>query len=69
MTPRPYSSDDAAREAIHTQLDRSLVVEAAAGTGKTTELVNRIVAVLRTGPAHVSTRSLRSPSRTRPPAN
>jgi ATP-dependent exoDNAse (exonuclease V) beta subunit len=38
---------------IATALDRSLCVEAAAGTGKTTELVNRIVAVLRSGLATI----------------
>jgi ATP-dependent helicase/nuclease subunit A len=36
-------SDAAARRAIATTFDETLVVEAAAGTGKTTELVNRIV--------------------------
>src|SRR6266545_1296053 len=41
--------DDAdARRAISGDLDQTLVVEAAAGTGKTTELVNRIVRVLAT---------------------
>ena len=35
--------------AIREDLDATLVVEAAAGTGKTTELVARIVAVIRTG--------------------
>ena len=47
MTPAAHpSSDDAARVLIRTSLDESLVVEASAGTGKTTELVHRIVAVL-----------------------
>ena len=41
--------DDAARERIRTSLGESLIVEAAAGTGKTTELVGRIVAVLASG--------------------
>src|SRR5437660_1422247 len=41
--------DHKAREAIRTALDKSLVVEAAAGTGKTTELVERMVAVLSAG--------------------
>ena len=36
-------ADDAARKAIATALDDTLVVEAAAGTGKATELVGRIV--------------------------
>jgi ATP-dependent exoDNAse (exonuclease V) beta subunit len=47
------SGDEAARAAIRADLDRNVVVEAAAGTGKTTELVNRIVAVLRSGRATV----------------
>ena len=37
------------RAAIAGDLDETLFVEAAAGTGKTTELVRRIVAVIRTG--------------------
>src|SRR5205814_3339891 len=41
--------DAAARKRIRESLDESLIVEAAAGTGKTTELIQRIVAVLRTG--------------------
>jgi len=41
--------DHKAREAIRTALDKTLVVEAAAGTGKTTELVERMVAVLSAG--------------------
>lgn len=46
-------SDEAARERIRTSLDETLVVEAAAGTGKTTELVLRIVRVLASGAASV----------------
>jgi len=34
------------RELIATELDQTLIVEAAAGTGKTTELVGRIVALI-----------------------
>jgi ATP-dependent exoDNAse (exonuclease V) beta subunit len=45
--------DARAREAIATDLDSTFVVEAAAGTGKTTELVRRIVRVLATGKASV----------------
>src|SRR5688572_13301604 len=44
-------SDAGARRAISEALDETLVVEAAAGTGKTTELVNRLVRVLATGRA------------------
>ena len=42
-------ADAAARERIRGDLDATLVVEAAAGTGKTTELVARIVALVRSG--------------------
>jgi len=41
--------DESARQRIRTSLDESLIVEAAAGTGKTSELVQRIVNVIRTG--------------------
>src|SRR6185436_15704027 len=47
----PGANDDLARRAIVEDLDDTLVVEAAAGTGKTTELVNRILRVLATGRA------------------
>jgi len=46
-------ADAAARNAIQTDLARNLVVEAAAGTGKTTALVRRIVAVLQAGRTRV----------------
>ena len=46
----PDQGDAAARQAIARDLDDTLVVEAAAGTGKTTELVKRILAVLARGP-------------------
>ena len=42
-----------ARCVIADALDETLVVEAAAGTGKTTELVKRILRVLATGRATV----------------
>ena len=45
--------DGTERERIRTSLDESLFVEAAAGTGKTSELVTRIVNVLATGGARV----------------
>ena len=41
--------DAPARERIRQSLDESLLVEAAAGTGKTTELVRRVVAVIADG--------------------
>ena len=46
-------ADDEAREAIVNDLDSTLVVEAAAGTGKTTALVKRILRILSTGRAEV----------------
>ncbi|HSC28080.1 MAG TPA: UvrD-helicase domain-containing protein [Vicinamibacterales bacterium] len=45
--------DQDARDAIANDLDSTLVVEAAAGTGKTTELVRRILGILRTGRARI----------------
>src|SRR5215471_2680635 len=47
-------ADQADREQIATALDDTLIVEAAAGTGKTTELVRRIVRVIETGRAEVT---------------
>ena len=45
--------DAAARERIRSSLDESLLVEAGAGTGKTTVLVARLVEVLRSGHATI----------------
>jgi ATP-dependent helicase/nuclease subunit A len=42
-------NDQRVRERIRADLGTTLVIEAAAGTGKTTELVNRIVAVIASG--------------------
>ena len=47
------AGDEAARIRIRQSLDESLLVEASAGTGKTTELTNRIVNLLATGKAEV----------------
>ena len=49
--PTDQYADQQARAAIDEALDETLIVEAAAGTGKTTALVNRIVRVLATGRA------------------
>jgi ATP-dependent exoDNAse (exonuclease V) beta subunit len=49
VTGRDRLVDAPERERIRTSLDESLVVEAAAGTGKTTELVKRLVNVLASG--------------------
>lgn len=45
----PANPDAEARHLIATALDDTLVVEAAAGTGKTTELVGRVVRILAEG--------------------
>lgn len=47
------TGDDESRRRIRESLDESLIVEASAGTGKTTELVHRIVAVLERGLATI----------------
>ena len=41
--------DQQARDRIEAALDRNLLVEAGAGSGKTTALVGRMVALLRQG--------------------
>ena len=69
MTVSLLPSDADARAAIRDDLDETLVVEAAAGTGKTTELVNRILRVLATGRGDDGRRSSRSRSRRRRPAS
>ena len=51
--PRLQYDDDGARVRIRSSLGESLIVEAAAGTGKTTEMVWRIVAVLAQGLAEI----------------
>ena len=53
MTMVVDRSDDDARRVIRESIDDTVIVEAAAGTGKTTELVNRILAVIREGRAEV----------------
>ena len=51
MTPalEPKTKDAAVRERIRNSLGESMIVEASAGTGKTSELVKRIVRVLASG--------------------
>jgi len=46
---QPVPPDQDRRDLIETVLDRNMLVEAAAGTGKTTCLLNRMLALLRTG--------------------
>src|SRR4029079_5149254 len=47
-------SDQSGRDSIATDLDVSMMVEAAAGTGKTTSLVTRAVRLIRTGRCSIS---------------
>ena len=47
----PKLADQTARDRIRNDLDTTLVVEAAAGTGKTSELVRRVISVLKSGRA------------------
>jgi ATP-dependent helicase/nuclease subunit A len=47
MQPKIFLADEAEREIARNDLDRSLAVEAGAGTGKTTLLVDRILSLLR----------------------
>src|SRR5258708_13227405 len=54
MNPAAYpasypDTDEGARRRIRESIGESLIVEASAGTGKTTALVERIVAVLKAG--------------------
>ena len=58
MTGRRATADAEDRVRIHGDLDRSYVVEAAAGTGKTTELVARIINVLASGHAGATVDSI-----------
>ncbi len=53
MSSQPNLVDGAQREEITTNLDESFLVEAAAGTGKTTVLVHRLVALLQSGKVEV----------------
>jgi ATP-dependent exoDNAse (exonuclease V) beta subunit len=46
-------TDQEDRDRIVTLLDETLIVEAAAGTGKTTELVRRIIMILESGRARI----------------
>ena len=50
-TLQTLPSDHAARQAIRERLDDNMVVEAGAGTGKTTSLIGRVLALVTTGRA------------------
>ena len=47
--------DQAQRQCIVEQLDKTMLVEAAAGTGKTTSMLDRMVALLRQGKCRIHT--------------
>lgn len=47
------SQDDNTRRRIESELNKNFIVEAAAGTGKTTSLVNRMVALIETGTCRI----------------
>ncbi len=49
MIMSPASTDDATRVAIRGELQRNIFVEAGAGTGKTTSLVSRLMALIESG--------------------
>lgn len=53
MIPGARFADESARRRIRESLHESLMVEASAGTGKTTELVERIVNLLERGAASI----------------
>ncbi len=55
MSGNPHSAppDQAQRELIDRELERCLLVEAAAGTGKTTKMVDRLLALLAAGVCRV----------------
>lgn len=55
LAPKKILADEEARRRIANDLDVTLVVEAAAGTGKTTALVGRIMALLASGKGRLST--------------
>jgi ATP-dependent helicase/nuclease subunit A len=52
-SPPPGPPDQAARERITTELDTTLFVEAGAGSGKTSALVNRVLALVTGGHAEL----------------
>ena len=48
-------NDDQSRQFILTDLDSNMMVEAAAGTGKTTSIVGRMVNLIATGKSEITT--------------
>jgi len=53
LTERETPVDRIERERIRTDLDTTLLVEAGAGSGKTTSLVERLASIIRTGKAEI----------------
>jgi len=62
-----HPADQAARDRARTQHGTSFVLEAGAGTGKTTLLVDRIESLVRTGRARLDEIAAVTSRRTRPP--
>ncbi|MDQ6944775.1 MAG: UvrD-helicase domain-containing protein, partial [Actinomycetota bacterium] len=54
VSDRPAPPDQAGRDRIASDLDTTLFVEAGAGSGKTTALVTRVVALVTTGTAELA---------------
>ncbi len=50
---KPPPPDEVQRERIRNHLDVNMLVEAGAGSGKTTELLRRLLALIREGKAPV----------------
>ncbi|HUL78137.1 MAG TPA: UvrD-helicase domain-containing protein, partial [Vicinamibacteria bacterium] len=53
MTRARPPADQAVRDRVTTDFDTTFLLEAGAGTGKTTVLVNRVLALVRTGRAPI----------------
>ena len=55
MSSKPVPPDNEQRRRILEDLDTTILVEAAAGTGKTTSMVGRMVALIREGKCQIDT--------------
>ena len=55
MNPQPSLIDQAQRDAIKHDLQSTILVEAAAGTGKTTSMIDRMVNLLAEGHLKIDT--------------
>src|ERR1700733_9452621 len=54
MTDQATAPDQAGRDRITRDLETTLFVEAGAGSGKTSALVNRVVALVKDGRTHLN---------------